>query len=285
MISSQGHNSQGGPNVLEARMDNARNMATLLKAVHFKETALVSATEQGLKVSVDDSKAFLANAYIQADLFNHYAIKQDVLFRIPLNILLECLNIFGGTSTTSTSNTTAFELCYAGEGHPLILILEEEGVMTNCSIKTLEPDTALNFEFDNDAVVNKLIIKSECLKEIFSELDQSSEVIQMEISSNKPHFRISTFGNTGTYHWDIPKDSEMMEQFSYIREQNTRYRMSLIRPCIKALMVSSRTSLRTSPSGALSLQFMIRLDEDHTSFTEYYVAPNIDEEDEDESEN
>ena len=60
----------------------------------FPQTALVCATEQGLKVSVDDSKAFLANAYIQKDLFTHYSIKQDVLFRINLNILLVCLPPF-----------------------------------------------------------------------------------------------------------------------------------------------------------------------------------------------
>ena len=37
MISSQEVKSQDGSNVLVAKMDNARDMATLLKAVHFKE--------------------------------------------------------------------------------------------------------------------------------------------------------------------------------------------------------------------------------------------------------
>ena len=40
MISSQECDIQANKNILEARMDNARDMATLLKAVHFKEVSI-----------------------------------------------------------------------------------------------------------------------------------------------------------------------------------------------------------------------------------------------------
>ena len=49
-------------------------------------------------------------------------------------------------------------------------------------------------------VVNKVVMKSECLKELFSELDSSSEVMEILMSPNAPHFRISTFGNHGENH-------------------------------------------------------------------------------------
>ena len=37
--------------------------------------------------------------------------------------------------------------------------LEEDGVLTDCSIKTLEPDEVLDFNFCSTNVVNKIIMK------------------------------------------------------------------------------------------------------------------------------
>lgn len=102
----------------------------------------------------------------------------DLSILEPFTFLKECLNIFGGNSSSST----AFELCFAGKGNPLVLLLvsffylkhisksrwttltcysrlEESGVLTNCSIKTLEAEESLNFDFDNSNILNKLIIR------------------------------------------------------------------------------------------------------------------------------
>lgn len=37
--------------------------------------------------------------------------------------------------------------------------LEDNGIITECNLKTLETDSLINFEFDFDKVVNKVIIK------------------------------------------------------------------------------------------------------------------------------
>lgn len=37
--------------------------------------------------------------------------------------------------------------------------LEDNGIITECNLKTLETDSLINFEFDFDNVVNKVIIK------------------------------------------------------------------------------------------------------------------------------
>lgn len=37
--------------------------------------------------------------------------------------------------------------------------LEEDGVLTDCSLKTLEPDEVLDFDFCSTNVVNKIIMK------------------------------------------------------------------------------------------------------------------------------
>lgn len=46
-------------------------------------------------------------------------------------------------------------------------------------------------------------MNSETLKEIFSELDATSESVQFTVSPNSQHFRITTFGTSGTYHVSI----------------------------------------------------------------------------------
>lgn len=51
--------------VLVASLDNARNLSNILKAIAFKDHAVFSATPNGLKVTVEDSKCLQANAFIQ----------------------------------------------------------------------------------------------------------------------------------------------------------------------------------------------------------------------------
>lgn len=51
--------------VLVASLDNARNISNILKAITFRDHAIFSATPNGLKVTVEDSKCLQANAFIQ----------------------------------------------------------------------------------------------------------------------------------------------------------------------------------------------------------------------------
>ena len=76
--------------------------------------------------------------------------------------------------------------------------LEESGVLTDCSIQTLEADETLDFDFCSANVVNKIVIHAECLREAFAELDMSSDVLEILLSPSAPFFRLSTFGYAGT---------------------------------------------------------------------------------------
>jgi len=51
-----------------------------------------------------------------------------------------------------------------------------------------------------------------------------------------------------------------------------RYKMLLLKPSVKALMVSTRTSIRMDTRGFLSMQYMIRLDDGQICFAEYFVS-------------
>jgi len=75
--------------ILVAKLDNARNLLNILKAVHFKESATCFVSSNGLKVTVEDAKCVQANAFVQSGIFQEYIFKEDsATFRINLNILL-----------------------------------------------------------------------------------------------------------------------------------------------------------------------------------------------------
>lgn len=57
--------SQDEQYVLLAILDNARNLSNILKAITCKDHAIFTATANGLKVTVEDSKCMQANAFIQ----------------------------------------------------------------------------------------------------------------------------------------------------------------------------------------------------------------------------
>lgn len=86
---------------------------------------------------------------------------------------------------------TALRLCYNGYGFPLTLFLEEGGVVTVCKINTQEPEEPLDFDFCSTNVTNKVILQSDSLKEAFSELDMTSEILQLTMSPSQPFFRYS----------------------------------------------------------------------------------------------
>nr|XP_033788890.1 cell cycle checkpoint protein RAD1 [Geotrypetes seraphini]XP_033788900.1 cell cycle checkpoint protein RAD1 [Geotrypetes seraphini]XP_033788907.1 cell cycle checkpoint protein RAD1 [Geotrypetes seraphini]XP_033788916.1 cell cycle checkpoint protein RAD1 [Geotrypetes seraphini] len=264
--------------ILVANLDNVRNLSNILKAIHFKDHATCFATKNGIKVTVENAKSMQANAFIQAGIFQEYTIKEDsVVFRINLTVLLDCLTIFGTNALPASS--TALRMCYKGYGHPVTLFLEEGGVVTVCKIHTQEPEDTLDFDFCSTNVINKIILQSEGLREAFAELDMTSEVLQITMSPDKPYFRLSTFGDSGSAHLDYPKDSDLMEAFHCSQTQTNRYKLSLLKPSTKALALSCKVSIRTDNRGFLSLQYMIRNEDGQICFVEYYCCPdeNIDE--------
>ncbi|XP_009238895.2 cell cycle checkpoint protein RAD1 isoform X3 [Pongo abelii] len=239
---------------LVASLDNVRNLSTILKAIHFREHATCFATKNGIKVTVENAKCVQANAFIQAGIFQEFKVQEEsVTFRINLTVLLDCLSIFGSSPMPGT--LTALRMCYQGYGYPLMLFLEEGGVVTVCKINTQEPEETLDFDFCSTNVINKIILQSEGLREAFSELDMTSEVLQITMSPDKPYFRLSTFGNAGSSHLDYPKDSDLMEAFHCNQTQVNRYKISLLKPSTKALVLSCKGltfSSRLECSGTIS---------------------------------
>lgn len=138
----------------------------------------------------------------------------------------------------------------------------------------------LDFDFANGKLISKVIIKSDCMREVFSELDATSDILEVALvppSLPQPRLRLTTYGFSGTTHYDFPRDADPVEVFECLTTEPyvARYRLSLLRPSTnRALALSSRVSLRMNDRGFLSLQYMIQSgnSDPNVSFVEFFVG-------------
>ncbi|SCV67375.1 BQ2448_6021 [Microbotryum intermedium] len=389
--------------ILRATISDVRSLASMLRALSFRSTAVVEIRQAGIKFTVEQGRSVQANAYLQAEAFDSYqfsllppnpsprnqpagrAPSSDdpfnvkptegddddddnapfVNFGVSIATMLECLNIFGnagsgsavgassgfsgssgsrgwrddggatgttgtgaaseyGTGNTSgwrgrgdergqkeegsgigsSSTTTTLEMTYLGEGYPLVLLLEEGGIVTRCEITTYEPDELMELFFDDQDRVMKFIMKSEWLADAFTELDPSSDRVSFSFSpSNQasipstynryatggrdhdssmgdeaPLFRLESVGDLGSTEMDYPNDKDVLETFECQGPMRNSYKYSQIQLIQKALNASIKTSLRTATDGLMSFQFMIPIsrrtnksERDKFAFVEFLV--------------
>ena len=71
----------------------------------------------------------------------------------------------------------------------------------------------MDFSFCKTKVAAKLIIVSEHVREIFNELDSSSDVVEVTVCPHSSTLKISTFGNLAHYSVIIPETSDMVSHF------------------------------------------------------------------------
>ncbi|KAL0266970.1 UNVERIFIED_CONTAM: hypothetical protein PYX00_009367 [Menopon gallinae] len=260
---------------------NIKNFSQMLKAIHFQDNAVFYCTRYGVKVTVEDLKCVQANAFINAELFDEYELSkcdedEIIKFKVNLSVILECLSIFG----TSAGSVTTLKMTYQGTGFPLEILIEEDGIITNCTVKTMSPDLLLDFNFGRTNVPNKIILHSDAMKDIMHDLDMTSEIVKIFISPNAPYFRLTTLGDAGESQTDIPKDCGIVDSFQCNSVVQYSYKIIHIKPSIKPLGISNKVSIRINDRGFLCFQYMIKIDENHVSFVEYYCTPVVDDEDE-----
>ncbi|KAJ6606366.1 Rad1/Rec1/Rad17 [Mycena vulgaris] len=213
------------PPVLKASVHDVRYFAALLRGVNFVNRGTVRITKTGFIVVVEEARTLLGTAYIFAHVFDEYTYnsestavphgsqnsdseEDDAAFEIPLNTLIECLNIFGTAGSSfkkwkraddprgrrhsnggssakgidqyfgSTSEKgTGMRMSYAGSGYPLTLLIAEDaaGPTTTCEITTYEAEPHLQLPFEPERMVLKIILKSSWLRDALSELDPSCD--------------------------------------------------------------------------------------------------------------
>ncbi|XP_060837922.1 cell cycle checkpoint protein RAD1-like [Rhopalosiphum padi] len=262
--------------LLVAKADNVKHISSLLKAVNFKDVGVCFATEHGLKIVVEDSKCVQANTFIGSEIFQEYHLNDDtVAFRVDLNTLIECLTIFDGCST-NPSSTTALKLTYKEYGSPVKLLLEEGGIITDCSLRTMEVFDILDFSIPAESTTSKIILRSSDFKDILSDIDGTSDYVEFTFSEEPQYFKILTSGIAGKCSVEIPSKSEIMEQFVCSSTITVKYKYKQIKPFLKCMNISQKTLIRTNEEGLLCCQFMVQVDS-HTCYLEYFCTPIVDE--------
>ncbi|GAA5836231.1 hypothetical protein JCM5353_002650 [Sporobolomyces roseus] len=170
---------------------------------------------------------------------------------------------------------TSLKLSYKGLGEPVVLLLEEGGIVTRCELTTYEPEGLLDLTFIDQERVQRLIMKSEWLRDALLELPPSSEKLSISFSPIKdqvdedeqgvdeedviPLFRLEATGAAGSTEMDYSDNKDILEVFECENPIRNSYKFSHIQLTKHALNNSIKTSIRTDDYGLVSFQFMIPL--------------------------
>ncbi|CAF0875417.1 unnamed protein product [Rotaria sp. Silwood1] len=245
-----------------AKLKSSRTLASILKTIHFADDAIFCALPTGIKIIVEDKQCVQGNAFIDTRVFDSYELMRQVRFRFHLETVLNCLNIFGIPLDPVTHEplptNVAVQIHYReNQTHPLQLYLEEEGVITECLIKVLDDTDTIDFDFQTENVVTKVVFKASGFKEALSEIDLKADCIELFITQDVPHFRLIANGCGGSTSVDINQDSPVMDTFLCTEPVHNR-----------------KLSLRIDAAGILCAQFLIYTEKDKPSLVEYFFGPD-----------
>lgn len=255
-----------------ADLENIKLFYNVLKSIHFHEDVYFEVTEEGCRIVTEDSKCVQANVFISKEYFREFRVNPvSVSFKVNLNVIMDCFSIFSGVECS-------MKMIYKGDGAPLIFILEqhgEEDLLTECSIKTKTTQDVLDFTMEDDDIENNIIFRSpDFLSFLLNEFDKSAEEIEIFISPNLPHFRMTSLSLVQIgCNVEVSKNSDMICSFSCKTETNFKYKASHIRTVMKSLSLGAKVSLRTDDSGLLGMQVMVLIDEDAKIYIDYFITP------------
>uniref|UniRef100_A0A914GSX3 MAM domain-containing protein n=1 Tax=Globodera rostochiensis TaxID=31243 RepID=A0A914GSX3_GLORO len=182
--------------------------------------------------------------------------------RIPMKPLMEALNMFSGSMTM-------VQISWNGEGFPLLVILEDEGIVVHTEIRTLTAPEFLDFEFDHNSVVAKAILNAQPIREIMRDLDDSAETVVLTFTPAYLQFYV--VGGVGRMKVELPANCDQMELLNCTEDRvQFRYRMSLFKRLKDSIRLCNKLSFRVDSNGILSSQMMVQQNEQNV-FIEFYI--------------
>ena len=199
--------------------------------------------------------------------------------------------LFGGGSAL-----TNLIIHYEKYGEPLKMFMEEDGVVSKAEIPTQDYVEPLQFDFCQPNVIAKVLLASEYMKDVFSELDFSSEFLEMTFNETDKMFVLTTNGVTGEikvsvsfllspaylfiwftlffdkHPFQIPNYSETIHVFETEKNFKAKYRMNYLKNALKAMPLSEKLSIRVDKRYFICLQYLVSLPEGNM-YLEYFLAP------------
>lgn len=268
----------------QAVLSHYSTFYSIMKAVHFVDNVTVQLTSDGVKIIVEEAKSVQATAYIMKNCFSDYKLAlprstdddaeddRSTSFGLDLKVFTDCLSMFLGGDYDSS-----LKLIHKGEGTPLIVVLEQHGeddLVTECSVKTMDPLEVLDFDFEDAHLTSKVNIKAPDFFALFGEIDRFCDEVEIFISPDSPHFQLTTFGEL---HSDsvieIDNTSDMLISFNCTKASTNRYKFAHFRLVMKTLALGSKIALRTNRDGLLGMQVLIETGDSAQMFVEYFIMP------------
>ena len=279
----------------QARTKCAGTLLRALEAINNNQKAqIVSVTVDSneLRFDVDDlGKCLQASAVIPKLAFEEFKFegKDRLSVRLSLHLLIQCMSVFGPSNADNTNVTIVCD----SESDVLSITLDVDGVVTECELATLVTDDVFLHnsyvqEFRTKRVVNQTIIRSERLREAFSELSDcpGASAICLTMSPKEPQFRMEARGSLFSLTIDLA--SSMMQSnaaklsksqassrsddtfidFKSVEHQMCKYRVKYLKHVFRALGVAKETMIQINEAGMLLVDHML-LDEGRA--TKIYV--------------
>ncbi|KAH7313475.1 Rad1/Rec1/Rad17 [Stachybotrys elegans] len=309
------------PPVFRAVATSTRPLYQLLRCINFAPNVHVQITEDGIRFAADLSRVIQGVAFLDKALFSAYTVNlpspedggppELPNFQIPLNSLLEVLQIFGAVDVASRaqkaeqdpyrsnfrnyrpdafSNQTlgisgTCTLLYAEEGDAFKVTIEESGVKTTASLTTYVPEIPDDIPFDRNDLAFKIIMQSRSLLDSLAEISPTAPVrLTITTTKSSPFLSLSGTGDLGSSAVDFARGKDLLETFNIQQKWSQSYKFDFIKNSTEAMRIANKVSLRGDGQGVLSLQFMVEMDGGKRSFLDFRFVPFMqsDEAEEDE---
>mmetsp|Transcript_28774 Transcript_28774/g.37312 ORF Transcript_28774/g.37312 Transcript_28774/m.37312 type:complete len:318 (-) Transcript_28774:134-1087(-) len=248
------------------KMDNVKELVNILQclSVAGKKDQICQCdinTEGFTLIVIGNSKFTQAQAVIHRDLFQAFECDdQGVSYGINLNTLLECLQING----TANLGTTALSMSFMPDTAIFKMTLEDqEGIFTSCEINTVFDDGHMEFEaiaqeFRQSREVCSVILKSENLKEVVSEMNDVPGATDAVFFINSELLRLSTSGPLNASDFEIPRKSQLFVHYECKEEEvEWSYSIRALTDAMRALNYAAETYLRLNEEGLMCIQHQI----------------------------
>lgn len=255
------------------------------------------------------AKQIQASVDIQTSLFTDYDVLREKMkqeqtndddnddnnwqaggeFCVNLSTLLECLHIFG------TNNLEKTKLCFSystTREHFKMELFEESGILSTAVIPGMLPDdedlsNSLALGFRSSPIAARIIVKSESLQEIVTELELVAGATKASVwLGANCGLKVTTVGMFGECQITIPTQGKHVVSANLPMDEATTipraYALHSFLDSMRAIEIAEETCITVNKDGMMAIQHQVfdRNISDAPSFVDFIMCCLEDESDE-----